>query len=195
MTGWNIIIAGILLVASTCSVVAQQPPVPAQGPATATVIASNCVIIKQNVTLGQNATLIDESDCNPDDPTKRYTIRYIWLDSRRTSYLMADYFDENLKRIFATNPKLIKNDIHKTITEIIERFGNTDSFYMRRPEGTALLGIKGSTKTVAKVLLENLPERFRNKLRIYFAEESIPWPDLPASTAVRDTLGWPAITL
>ncbi len=164
----------------------------AYGQSARSVVVGSCNSVIQNVTIAEGATQIVEVDCLPDDPAKSFNVRYIWLDARHASFAISEYFDENLKRVFGT-PKVLKTPVHATAAEIISKFGhapNASTTLFGSKTKSSVLGQKNSTET-AESELGKLPAAILRRLRIYAAEDTLPWPDLAASTIVKDRPHWP----
>src|SRR5215470_2153831 len=152
-----------------------------------------CIIVNQNVKLEKGATLnIENNDCTPQSPEKSYILKFIWLDSKNISYLTSGYYDSALRAVLGNSPIVFRNPVHATLTELVRSFGlkpdGNSTFFGEKLENT----IQTADRTASSPYdLAAIPVADLRKLQFYAGEQLILWPDIAASTAVRNSAQWP----
>jgi hypothetical protein len=183
------------------------------GESSTSVVVGKCNSVNQNVRLGRGASLNVYIDCDPGNGKPGYRIRYLWLNSRQISFLLANYIDDTMAKLVSGTPKLVRNEVGEALENIMKiasvRLTTTGGGV--NPAAYALDLISPDIKTASGQSsqptafpsgrtassgrgnqITGLSDEVLGRLRIYTGEEPIIWFDAEASRMVKETLGWPA---
>ncbi|TAY13747.1 hypothetical protein [Rhizobium leguminosarum] len=160
------------------------------------IVGSNCVLVVQTDN-DQGKEIVNKLTC-PQDASKSYALRYIWLDTNQISLLLARYSDKNISPIFGDHPLVAKNSVYDELKSIFEKYGSkySELSAVTFPGHFTLSGKdKPETGDALDISFRKwyaeVPIAVRRNIVFSRFEENIIWPDRDLSDSLQGQ-GWPS---
>ena len=150
------------------------------------VVSGSCVIINQSLDLGADTVLSQSLDCVPKKPQDAFRVRYVWLDSNSTSFVLANVITSELEVLLGPNPVIVRNEVLDEINEIWRIFGvksHINDLNDNNPSiselylSNSLIGLNGTAKSGHDRFSDLSREKLQN-IVFYAATSGIIWPML-----------------
>ncbi|MGO8092259.1 hypothetical protein [Rhizobium leguminosarum] len=155
----------------------------------------NCIVVIQTDE-ASDSTTVNNMTC-PQEASRAYAIRYIWLNSSQVSFLLARYSDANLAPILGEHPVVMLNPVYDNLNSIYKKYGSRFS-ELTEMDFPNQFTFKGKNKSTDdgneaipfKMSYKDIPIALRRNFLFSQFESKIVWPDSNLINSIQSNT-WP----